>query len=309
MIGLLLAVLVASLLGSMHCVGMCGPLALWASGAGGQRGASGGGAKAADSSRAAGDSSSRGGVWPRLLAYHAGRLLTYSIAGLVAGLLGAAVSLGGDVVGIQSLAARVVGGAMIALGLIRYVEWQFPQWMRSQPAGITSTGATSAGLGGWISAWVAARRPQLNRLPLLLRGVAAGSLTTLLPCGWLYLFVLVAAGTGHPLPAVSVMVAFWLGTLPALTALVAGSFRLAPRFGTLLPLIGAMMLLTTGLYTATGRAAADLTPLAQRAATVARARAAGADAALEQTADGPSVAQQTLDVLSGEPLPCCEDAN
>lgn len=289
MIGLLLAVLVASLLGSMHCVGMCGPLALWASGAGGQRGAK--------------------GVWPRLLAYHAGRLLTYSIAGLVAGLLGAAVSLGGDVVGIQSLAARVVGGAMIALGLIRYVEWQFPQWMRSQPAGATSAGSTSAGLGGWISAWVAARRPQLNRLPLLLRGVAAGSLTTLLPCGWLYLFVLVAAGTGHPLPAVSVMFAFWLGTLPALTALVAGSFRLAPRFGTLLPLIGAMMLLTTGLYTATGRAAADLTPLAQRAATVARARSAGADAALEQTANGPSVAQQTLDVLSGEPLPCCEDAN
>ena len=71
---LISAVVTASLLGSMHCVGMCGPLAIWASGAGeGRRG--------------------------RQLAvattlYHLGRLMTYALAGLIAGGAGQLVDLG-----------------------------------------------------------------------------------------------------------------------------------------------------------------------------------------------------------------------
>ena len=60
------AVISASLLGSMHCVGMCGPLAMWASGAGES------GSKLAFNSSL----------------YHLGRMLTYALVGLVAGLLG-----------------------------------------------------------------------------------------------------------------------------------------------------------------------------------------------------------------------------
>ena len=46
------------------------------------------------------------------------------------------------------------------------------------------------------------------------RGAATGLLTTLLPCGWLYVFVATAAGTGRVPDAMLVMLVFWLGTLP-----------------------------------------------------------------------------------------------
>lgn len=273
--GLFIAVLIASVLGSMHCVGMCGPLALWASGAGDAR---------------------RGEVWARLGAYHVGRLATYTTAGVLAGSVGAVVSVGGNMVGIQSLAARLVGGAMIALGLIRLAEWLAPQWMRPPKREGKSPGK--------LTKWIASARPGIAQLPILSRGVAAGALTTLLPCGWLYLFVLVAGGTGHPVPAVAVMWAFWLGTLPALTALVAGAWRLAPRLQGWLPVVAAALLLATGFYTATGRAAADLSPLADRAAAIRAAQGMDAEDGVDV-----STARQTLDRLSGEPLPCCEDVD
>lgn len=266
MIALLAAVAIASVLGSLHCVGMCGPLALWASGATQkQRGSQ---------------------VWAKLTAYHFGRLLTYSIAGFSAGLVGSLISVGGSMVGVQSMAARLVGGAMIAMAIIKLCEIAFPKLMRKQ----TGLAVATNNEGGRIAGWIARRRPFIQRLPGLGRAAAAGSLTTLLPCGWLYLFVLVAAGTGGIVPAMSVMFAFWLGTLPALTALVAGSFGLATRLRPALPMLGSLILLATGLYTATGRAAADMSPLADRAAAL---RTGGAD---EVT---------VLQSLGEEPLPCC----
>lgn len=279
MIGLAIAVVVSSVLGSIHCVGMCGPLALWASGvskAGGVAGA----AKGAN-----GQGGARAQIWTRLTAYHLGRLSTYLVAGLMAGLIGSMISAGGSFVGLQSLAARSVGGVMLALGLIRLAELAFPKLMKPK-----SKTAGQAGWGNWISAWVAGRRPFIQRLPGLGRGYAAGALTTLLPCGWLYVFVLVAAGTGGVVSAMMVMLAFWLGTLPALTALVAGSFGVAGRIRPLLPLLGCLLLLASGFYTATGRAAADLKPLTMRAAALSNHESSN---------------EEMLEQLSDEPLPCC----
>ena len=284
MIGLAVAVLVASVLGSLHCVGMCGPLALWASGAGQKQ--------------------SGTQVWTKLTAYHFGRLLTYLTAGTAAGIIGSLVSAGGSLIGLQSLAARLVGGGMIAFGIIRLAEITMPGVMKKRAtvadkgkpgasvSPMAGTGASGIGgaVSGKISAWIAGRRPLIQKLPGLSRGVAAGALTTLLPCGWLYVFVLVAAGTGSVLPALMVMAAFWIGTLPALTALVVGSFGVAARVRPALPLLGCVLLLVTGFYTATGRAAADLRPLTMRAAELAAEREAP---------------QSRLANLTNEPLPCC----
>ncbi len=93
------AVVTASVMGSMHCVGMCGPLAIWASGGGEQ-------------------------VGPKTLfsstsLYHLGRMITYTIAGVIAGLIGSAIDFGGSSLGIQLLAARLVGATMITLGLVK----------------------------------------------------------------------------------------------------------------------------------------------------------------------------------------------
>ncbi len=273
MIGLLLAVMVASVLGSLHCIGMCGPLALWASGAGNRDGR----------------------VGARLAAYHLGRLITYLTAGGIAGLAGAMLTAGGSLVGAQALASRVVGVAMIAMGLVRVADWLAPRWTGIQKGAIVATPQVP-----WITQFVAARRPWIARLPGAMRGVAAGALTTLLPCGWLYLFVLVAAGTGGIVPAMLIMLAFWLGTLPALSALVAGAFSVAPRLRPLLPVLGAVVLLLTGLYTATGRASADLSPLSERAAEIALK---SQQSSLQKSEQGSAL--QTLHDLQNEPLPCC----
>jgi sulfite exporter TauE/SafE len=73
--------------------------------------------------------------------------------------------------------------------------------------------------------------------------------------------VLIAAGTGQVAHAVAVMAAFWLGSLPALTALALGARKLIPRFQSSLPVIASILLIVTGLYTATGRASADLSTM------------------------------------------------
>ena len=68
-----------------------------------------------------------------------------------------------------------------------------------------------------------------NQSPAI-RGAATGLLTTLLPCGWLYMFVATAGGTGHVSAAVAVMLFFWLGTLPMMAAVGFGAQRLFGRF-------------------------------------------------------------------------------
>ena len=59
------------------------------------------------------------------------------------------------------------------------------------------------------------------------RGAATGLLTTLLPCGWLYAFVITAAGTGNALAGAGLMATFWVGTLPMLTIVGIGVRKLA----------------------------------------------------------------------------------
>jgi sulfite exporter TauE/SafE len=251
MLTLAAAVLIASLVGSLHCVGMCGPFALWAT---------------------------RGGTsyWG-ITAYHFGRLTTFLSAGLLAGLLGSAVTIGGDLAGYQSLAAKIAGAMLIFMGLARLLLllpiFQSKPLAAPKPSRI-------AGLLQKVKPLIASRGPGAQ-------AYFGGLVTTWLPCGWLYLFVLVAAGTGAVVPALIVMAAFWVGTLPALTALTLGARSLIPRFARLLPLAASMLLIITGLYTATGRASADLS-------------------AMVPPRVDPQADVTSLIDLADQPLPCCE---
>lgn len=184
MFALGMAVAVASLLGSLHCVGMCGPLAIWAT--------------------------SEGTKPVTLVSYHLGRLTTYLSAGLMAGLLGSALTIGGDVAGLQSLAAMIAGGFLILIGIVRIAR-MLPMFQRK---------AVRVPKPSRIAGWLHHAKPLLASRGPLGRSYLAGLFTTWLPCGWLYLFVLIAAGTGGVLSALAVMLAFWIGTLPALTGLV-----------------------------------------------------------------------------------------
>lgn len=269
---LIAAVASASLLGSTHCVGMCGPLAMWASGVGDA-------------------GTSRGQVaWGAAL-YHLGRLLTYSLAGAIAGGLGSLVDIGGGALGIQLAAARVVGAAMIVIGLVRLAPLLGLDFL------FGGNSAATAPKPSRIAAMVAKARPYIYQLSPSSRALTVGLLTTLLPCGWLYLFALVAAGTGSVWTGAVVMAAFWLGTVPALTAMIAGTMVLSTRLIKTVPIAAAILLIVAGGYTATGRGFAKLSSLADIQTNL------DFDAAALQAGDA-----SQMDHLTKTQLPCCSHA-
>lgn len=262
MLVFLAAIVVSSLLGSMHCVGMCGPLAIFASGAGES-------------------ASRRQVVWSTLL-YHFGRLMTYAIAGMIAGAVGSIVDSGGQALGFQLAAARVVGSAMIVIGIAKIALPYFSHLLPKKSL-------TPSRVGGWL----VKLRPTIFGLPPAARALVTGLLTTLLPCGWLYLFALIAAGTGSIMLGPVVMFAFWLGTLPALTALISGTVALSWRLKTIVPTAVAMLLILSGLFTVSGRGFANLRTLGDIQGAV--------------NFDSPERGSEVLHQILATPLPCCDD--
>lgn len=168
----------------------------------------------------------------RLAASHAaGRLLTYVLLGTVGGALGGGLDLAARLGPVQQV-ATLLGGAVV----IGWGGWQLGTalgWLRS-------TSAPRLGRFGQGLARIRTRRPTL-------RAGLAGVLTGLLPCGWLWAFVITAAGTGHPLDGAAVMAAFWLGTVPAMVGLLrlAGPGLMAVRRR--LPVVTAVALIAVGL--------------------------------------------------------------
>lgn len=223
MLALFAAVLLSSLLGSTHCAGMCGAFLAFAVGTpeGGAR----------PSSKIALNS-----------AYNCGRLLTYITLGAIAGGLGAALDLGGSLVGVQRIAACLAGAVMVAFGGIAVLR-HFGVRIARVPLPSALVRLAKAG------------HERAFELPPLARAGAVGLLTTLLPCGWLYAFVVIAAGTASPLSGLMVMAAFWLGTLPMMATLGFGVQALAGPLRAKLPLITSLVLVGAGVWTLLGRMA------------------------------------------------------
>jgi uncharacterized protein len=214
----LLGVLAASLAGSVHCAGMCGPFVCAYAGLGGGRGAH--------------------------AAYHAGRLVSYAALGVLAGSLGSQVGRLGGLLGISRAAAILAGTLMVLWGAARILQ---------------ARGASLAGAG----------RPRPRRSPMAgllariaerppsVRAGATGLLTTLLPCGWLYVFVALAGGTGSAVAGAATMTVFWAGTLPALATVGVVVQRLGARYWAKLPVLSAVVVVLIGLLTIAGRMSAS----------------------------------------------------
>ncbi|MBX3406193.1 MAG: sulfite exporter TauE/SafE family protein [Phycisphaeraceae bacterium] len=222
MTALLLAVLAASLLGSSHCAGMCGAFVLFAV-------ATPDDAPSVWRSRAMLNA-----------AYNLGRLVTYSLLGAVAGLLGAGLDLGGSMVGAQRTAAVVAGAMMIGFGVVVLLRARGVRVGRLPVPGVV----TRMVAGG--------HRAVADAAPIN-RAWTVGMLTTLLPCGWLYAFAITAAGTGSPLSGAAVMAIFWAGTLPVLAAVGIGAQALAGPLRSKLPVLTSLLLVGVGVYTVLGR--------------------------------------------------------
>lgn len=216
-------VLIASLVGSAHCAGMCGAFVCLYAGSG----------PAASQTPEARRAIHRGH-----LLYNGGRLLAYLLLGALAGGLGSAVTRAGALAGIQRGAALLAGVLMVLWAL--------------------SAMASHYGLRVGRS-FYAARAPEvwqqaIGRLlhavrqqPVTVRALLLGLLTTLLPCGWLYVFVATAGGTGSIAAAMATMALFWLGTVPAMLAVGLGAQRLLGPIRHRLPVISAAVVLTLGL--------------------------------------------------------------
>ncbi len=227
---LALAVLLASLVGSPHCAGMCGGFVCFYAGG---------------SAGTAGRASAGVGGWAHT-AYNGGRLFSYVALGTLAGAAGAGLDAAGRLAGLSRLAAIVAGTLMVGWGVSRLGVLggiRVPM-----PGGSASA---RAALGGLLA--------RARGRPPVVRAAATGLLTTLLPCGWLYAFVVTAAGTGSAAGGALVMLAFWAGTLPMLVAVGVGAHRLAGPLGRRLPAASAIFVVALGLLSIAGKLRTDIT--------------------------------------------------
>lgn len=214
---LLLGVLAASLIGSVHCAAMCGSfVCLYAGG------------------------SSRSLV--SHAAYNAGRLISYITLGLTAGMLGGRIDRIGALAGVQRGAAIVAGSLMIV--------WALAVLGAALGARLPKSGATE-----WIQSKLGGVLVTFADQPPATRAAALGLFTTLLPCGWLYTFVVTAGGTASPIAGAAVMFVFWLGTLPMLLGIGLGVGRIARPLARRLPLASAALVFLLGALSIAGRIA------------------------------------------------------
>ncbi|MDX2086487.1 MAG: sulfite exporter TauE/SafE family protein [Kofleriaceae bacterium] len=213
----LAGVLAASVLGSVHCLAMCGPL-----------------------------TALHGG--PRSLrltfAHALGRLATYVVLGAAAGLLGGALDLAGRVGDVQRIATLVAGGLVLGWGVVLAVRALLTTRRRERTAVADERASPGGAHSAFRSALVRIQRGRPGR-----RAVLICMLTGLLPCGWLWAFVITAGGTASPVFGALVMLVFWLGTVPAMVGVLALLGPALTRLRARVPLVTALALIVLGLGT------------------------------------------------------------
>jgi sulfite exporter TauE/SafE len=173
-----LMIFAGGLLGSSHCVGMCGGFAL-------ALGTRGQGCRA---------------ILRRQLVYSLGRVFTYTVFGAAAGYAGWRLTAElRTLVNLQAVLSIATGVALMLLGLAE--------------AGVLRWCKPTAGLSSCLGpAFFAALLSATRIRSLFLAGLVNG----LLPCGLVYAFLAVAASTADLWRGAATMTVFGLGTLPVM---------------------------------------------------------------------------------------------
>jgi sulfite exporter TauE/SafE len=191
-----MALFLAGLAGGItHCAGMCAPFVVAQANAAAKRAGAGG--TLARLSGAA------------LLPYHGGRVLGYSALGAISGLGAGAVS---QITGMRFLLAGLllVAAVLMARQASNRLPVAWRRWLPSLPGPFAPT------LGPrWVHA-LGARITLLLAAPQGWNSFGLGLLLSGLPCGLLYAALAGAAATGSALAGAMAMLAFCLGTVPAL---------------------------------------------------------------------------------------------
>ena len=175
MLQIAIAAFTMGIIGSFHCVGMCGPLAL---------------------ALPLSDQSLHSKFIGALL-YNSGRVVTYSLFGLISGLLGKSFAL----IGFQQGLSIALGTSIILLVIIPKL---FP--------GSFKQANFSAAFFQRLRRTFGQLFFKKNQSTLF----AIGFLNGLLPCGLVYLAIAAATAAGNISSSVLFMAAFGLGTLPVM---------------------------------------------------------------------------------------------
>jgi sulfite exporter TauE/SafE len=156
----LLGIFLASLAGSWHCAGMCGPFSMLIN--------------------------KSSNIKTSTILYHLGRLTTYITLAVFFNTLIKPILIN------KFIFYALLGAWVLAL----VFELQIP----------------------WIKMPKFILRINQKLQGQLLGSYVLGVSTTLLPCVWLYGFLILAASKATPIHSVFVILSFWAGTLPALVA-------------------------------------------------------------------------------------------
>jgi uncharacterized protein len=177
MIVTLIAGLLLGLAGSLHCVGMCGPLSF----------------ALPVHHLSAGRKAAALGM------YHAGRIFTYAVLGLLFGLAGRKLYLAG-----MQQTLSVLSGCLMLLFTVQYFvlrqTWQ-PAFIRKFHIRLQYAMVALLNKNSWTSF------------------ISFGAMNALLPCGMVYIAIAGALSTNNVLQGVIFMVGFGLATLPAMLLL------------------------------------------------------------------------------------------
>ena len=185
----LTAAFVAGFFGSSHCLGMCGAVVVLLEHGGFES------------------------QWPRRLAYNGGRLGFYALLGAVAGAGGGVLT---SIAGVNTglIVLRLIAGMLVlAIAINLLFNWSATRFLEA------------AGSRIWQKLAPLARHVLPARsIPAAL---AAGFIWGALPCGLVYSAVALGATSGSAAGGAATMLAFWLGTLPAMLLAGASAQRLA----------------------------------------------------------------------------------
>ncbi|MCF0071206.1 sulfite exporter TauE/SafE family protein [Dyadobacter sp. CY261] len=199
--------LTMGLVSSFHCVGMCGPIAL----------------------ALPVHKGTRAQQITGILAYNAGRALTYATFGILIGTLGASLAW----LGVLRYASVVVGVTMLG-----YVVW---------PAGLgerlhmpmfwqKAIGRAKQKMGLYL---------KKNDLPsMLLLGILNGAI----PCGMVYIALMSSISTGSSWGGAVFMALFGLGTMPAMLALGIARQQFTPALRTRIRKLTPLLVAIAGIW-------------------------------------------------------------
>ena len=204
-------VFLSGILGSAHCIGMCGGIA---------------------ATMSLGASRLRSAIWRQVL-WSAGRTFTYMFLGIAAASVGARVIASGSYTVVAQAAFAILAGLLLISQGMYTAGWLRWPVRRKTTLPCLSTSVLAPFVRGGSSTGV----------------FVAGVLTGFLPCGLVYSFLALAASSGHAGYGLCIMLCFGLGTIPVMIVTGTGFSMATVNARRQLLKLAAVCVVATGIMT------------------------------------------------------------